>query len=62
VRGGICSVLPTADGLRVCLVAPKRVCLDDFEWNESHPFEDVDRAVAFRGGHDLTAAINRAYL
>ena len=57
VRGGVCSVLPTADGLRVCLVAPKRVCLDDFEWEDSHPLQDIDRAVAFLGRLSVIEAI-----
>jgi hypothetical protein len=62
VRGGICSILPTVDGLRVCLVAPKRVCLDDFEWQHSDPLQDIGRAVAFLGRLDLVAAIECTYL
>lgn len=62
VRGGVCSVLPTADGLRVCLVAPKRVCLDDFEWTDSHPLQDIDRAVAFLGRLSVIEAIECTYL
>lgn len=62
VRGGVCSVLPTADGLRVCLVAPKRVCLDDFEWEDSHPLQDIDRAVAFLGRLSVIEAMECTYL
>jgi hypothetical protein len=62
VRGGICSVLPTADGLRVCLMAPKRVCLDHFEWEGSHPLEAVERALPRHAPFALGEAIERAYL
>ena len=46
----------------MCLLAPKRVCLDVFEWIGSQPFVDVDRALVFWGGSELTEAINRAFL
>ena len=62
VRGGVCSVLPTANGLRVCLLAPKRVCLDRFEWEDSHPLEDIRRTVALLGRITLAEAMQSAYL
>ncbi len=62
IRGGLCSVLPTVHGLRLCLIAPKRVCLDNFEWEDSNPLEHVDRILALQGRLELGEVIERAYL